>query len=397
MFTYKALNNEGEYVEGELNLSSKDLVISELLKQEYVPIQVVNIQPPKVKLSLRWQTQKFDKQTFFENLHDYLDSGLSIDKALELETKNLTENDSGSFLNDMVDAVRQGGQLSTTMESYPDIFTGLDIGLIRVGEETDSLAESLKLLSDLTFEMQDFKQKIKSALVYPAILSAVMLISVMVLFGLVIPRFKSLFIGMGIEVNGLTGFIVGLSDLLVNHYQLILVLILLFIFSTRYAFKAFRSNLVWAEHLLKIPLIGQLVQHYNLYIFSMIMQTLMHKKITILESLAYIQQALENIVYKNAIEGMVIEIRRGNALQKVLNSNLFTDHFVYLIAVGEETGRMKSAFNKLSNFYYKQLDNRIKTLMTYVEPTIIILLGLIVGLIVVSMLQAILSINELAV
>ncbi len=397
MFRYKALNDKGEYVEGELNLPSESLVVSELLKLDYVPIKITTSGNKKRKKLLPARPYKFDKQQFFENLFDYLDSGLSIDKALELEAHSQGKTSESNFLTELVDQVRQGVSLSEAMQNFPDHFSTLYVGLVQVGEQTDSLKESLGILSNLTRDMQEFKQKIKSALIYPAILSAVMLISIVVLFGFVIPRFKSLFDGMGIEMSGLTAAVVGISDLLTNYYQILLLLLVLIVFALRQLFRSVKSDRGWALYMLKIPLIGLMIQQYNLYIISVIMHILMLKKITILKALLHLKDAVNNIVYKDEIEKMALDINRGKSMKNALNIDLFSEHFIYLVGVGEETGQMAKSFSKLGQYYYKQLDNRIKALMTYAEPAIIMILGLVVGLIVVSMLQAILSINELAV
>ncbi len=397
MYRYKAINNEGEYVEGEMNLPSEDLVVAELVKLEYVPIKITAARQVKSRKFRLTRATKFEEQPFFENLYDYMDSGLSIDKALELEAYSQNVDGKIGFISSLLDEVREGGNLSAAMKNYPEHFSPLSVGVIHVGEETDSLAESLSLLADLAHDLQEFKQKIKSALIYPAILTAVMFISILVLFGFVIPRFKSLFDGMGIQMSGLTEVIVGISDIMTNQYEIMLIVILLMIFIIRYMVRTIKSNSSWAMYLLRMPLIGSMIQQYNLYIISKILQILIKKKITIINALDHIQEALDNIVYKNEIAGMTREISRGKSLKQALNEDFFTRHFIYLVGVGEETGRMAEAFAKLSRFYYKQLDNRIKSLMTYAEPVIIMLLGLIVGLIVVSMLQAILSINELAV
>ncbi len=397
MFRYKALNEKGEYVEGELNLPSENLVISELLKLDYVPIKITTSGNRKRKKLFPAKSYKFEKQQFFENLYDYLDSGLSIDKALELEARSQGKPSDSNFLTEIVDQVRQGVSLSESMQNFPDQFSTLYIGLVQVGEQTDSLKESLGILANLTRDMQEFKQKIKSALVYPAILSAVMLISIVVLFGFVIPRFKSLFTGMGIEMSGLTAAVVGISDLLTNYYQILLLLLVLIVFALRQLFKTVKSDRSYALYMLKIPLIGLMIQQYNLYIISVIMHILTLKKITILKALWHLKDAVNNIVYKDEIEKMALDINRGKSMKDALNVDLFSEHFIYIVGVGEETGQMAKSFSKLGRYYYKQLDNRIKSLMTYAEPAIIMVLGLIVGLIVVSMLQAILSINELAV
>lgn len=397
MYKYKALNRQGEYVEGELNLATEQLVLAELLKLEYVPIKISAARQARQRKFLPARAFRFDNQQFFENLSDYLDSGLAIDKALELEAQSQAHAAGAKFLSELVEQVRQGGSVSEAMQNYPQYFSPLHVGVVRAGEQTDSLKESLKLLADLARDLQEFRQKIKSALVYPAILTAVMLLSVMVLFGLVIPRFKSMFVGMGVEMSGVTQVIVGISDLLTQHYQILLLGLLLLIFALRYFFSTVRSDRRWALYLLRVPLVGGMIQQYNLYIIAVIMQILMRQRIAIITALEHLRGAVDNLVYKNEIDSMTREISRGQSIRQVLSTDLFTQHFIYLVGVGEETGRLAEAFAKLAGYYYKQLDQRIKTLMIYAEPIIIMLLGLIVGLIVVSMLQAILSINELAI
>lgn len=397
MYKYKALNEQGEYIEGELNLLSEESVVAELVNLKFVPIKITKVKGKSNKKSFFSKKRKFDQQQFFENIYDYLDSGLSIHKALELEAKSFNQNSTTNFLTELVDMVRQGGSLSEAMAEFPEQFNPLYIGVVHVGEETDSLSESFNLLSRLTHDLQEFKQKIKSALVYPMILSGVMLISILVLFGLVIPKFKTMFVGMGIEMSGITAVVVGISDVLTEHYQVLLLLMLLLIFLIRKIAKNALTAPAWAKYFLRAPLIGVMIQQYNLYIISMILHILMKKKITIIKALEYVKDAVGNIIYKKELELMTLEINRGKSIQAVLSTELFTQHFIYIVGVGEETGRLSESFAKLSSYYYKQLDVRIKAMMTYAEPIIIMVLGLIVGLIVVSMLQAILSINELAV
>ncbi len=399
MFKYQALNKEGEYVEGELSLSTEERVVEELLKMNYVPIKVSSVQPKKnLKLNLKLTKKiKFDLQQFFENLYDYLDSGLSIDKALELEAKSLDESSSHGLISELLGQVRQGGTLSDAMKDQPEYFTSLHTGIVQVGEETDSLTESFKLLSSLISDLNEFKQKIKSALVYPMILTGVLFLSILVLFGLVIPRFEALFISMGIKMDGLTGIIVGISNVLTQQYQLLLVILLGLIFLLRYLAGRFKQDIKMTGKLLRIPLLGEMMIQYNLYIISRILSILLEKNITVMKSLQYVGDAVANLVYKKEIEQMSIDISKGSAIQDVFNTKLFSQHFIYIVSIGAETGRLAESFSKLSKFYYKQLDVRIRMLMMYVEPVIIMVLGLVVGLIVVTMLQAILSINELVV
>ncbi len=137
------------------------------------------------------------------------------------------------------------------------------------------------------------------------ILSGVMLISILVLFGLVIPRFKSLFVGMGIEMSGITGVVVAISDVLTENYQLISLLLILLIFFFRKLINSALTDQSWAKYFLKLPVIGVMIQQYNLYIISMILHILMKKRITIIKALEHVKDAVGNIVYKNEIESTI--------------------------------------------------------------------------------------------
>ncbi len=397
MYKYQALNNKGEFVEGELSLSSEERVVEELLKLNYVPIKVSSVKPEKtisLKLSIK---DRFEVQQFFENLYDYLDSGLSIDKALELEARGMDHSSGQDMIVELLDQVRQGGSLSEAMKSQPEYFTSLHTGIVQVGEETDSLTESFQLLSSLISDLNEFKQKIKSALVYPMILTAVMFLSILILFGLVIPRFEALFVSMGIKMEGLTGFIVGISNVLTEQYQLLLIALLGIIMLMRNLAGRFKQDIKFTGFLLSLPMIGDMIKQYNLYLISRILSILLAKNITVLKSLEYVRDAIANLVYKKEIDSMALEINKGTAMNNVFSSSLFSQHFIYIVTIGAETGRLAESFSKLAKFYYKQLDVRIRALMVYVEPIIIMVLGLVVGMIVVTMLQAILSINELVV
>ncbi len=397
MFRYQALDAQGKFVEGQMEFSSEAEVIEALLKQGFTPLKVTRSQDrSSAGGRLRRTRGKFDLSDFFENLHDYLDSGLSVDKALSLEAAS-HDPFNGSFLHQMVERIRQGESLSQVMAGYPEHFTPVHIGIVRVGEETDSLIESLKLLAQLSRDLRDFKEKIRSALVYPAILAFVMMVSMLILFLVVIPKFKPLFASMGVELDGLARAVVGISDFLQVYggYLALLVPLLWLVLRMLRLSPGLRRGL--SERMMRLPMIGVLIRQYNLYMISMVMHVLLHKKVTVIRALEYVRDALSSEIYSERIEQMIDALSKGENLGATLSAPLFPDHFIYIVKAGEETGRLDAAFAKLSAYYYKQLNVRIAQLMTYAEPAIIMLLGASVGLIVVSMLKTLLSVNELVV
>jgi len=152
----------------------------------------------------------------------------------------------------------------------------------------------------------------------------------------------------------------------------------------------------WSLLQLRLPLVGLLVRHYHQYMIAMILQILMAKKMTVVEAFSYVRDSLSSVVYKREMALMMDKISRGESVSATLNPQLFSSHYIYIVSVGEKTGRLDQSFAKLASYYYKQLDNKIRALVAYAEPTIIMVLGVLVGVIIVSMLKAILSINELA-
>ena len=397
MFDYQALDNQGQFVEGQMESLSEAEVIDSLLKQGFTPLKVIRRQKRKSgRKPLFRQRKKFDLPDFFENLFDYLDSGLSIDKALALEAGSYSNADD-SFLHRMVDRIRQGESLSQAMSECPEQFSAVHAGIVRVGEETDSLTESLRLLSRMTRDMQGFRERVRSALAYPAILAFVMMGSMLILFLVVIPKFKPLFAGMGVELDGLARAVIGMSDfLLANGLYLAMSVPLAWLLLRLIRFSASARRSL-SELLLRMPLIGEMIRQYNLYLIAMVMHVLLSKKITVIRALEYVKDTLSSDIYRDRIDSMIEALSKGESLGGTLSGPLFPRHFVYIVNAGEETGRLDESFSKLAAYYYKQLNARISQLMTYAEPAIIMALGASVGLIVVSMLKTLLSINELVV
>jgi len=395
MFKYSALNESGEYIEGEMTLLSESLVEEALLKQRYTPITITPLSVKKTRPALFSRKAVFDRQQFFENIHDYMDSGVPVDKALELESDSSSDSQHQTLFSEMVLAVREGQALSTVMAEHEE-FLPLHVGIVRVGEETDSLQESVALLAELSRDMAAIKQKIRDALIYPAVLVGVMMLSLLILFGVVIPKFKLLFEGMGVELDGITRLVIGTSNFFVEqHITLLLLLALLLVVITSLK-RNVKLQRRWSLLQLRLPLVGLLVRHYHQYMIAMILQILMAKKMTVVEAFSYVRDSLSSVVYKREMALMMDKISRGESVSATLNPQLFSSHYIYIVSVGEKTGRLDQSFAKLASYYYKQLDNKIRALVAYAEPTIIMVLGVLVGVIIVSMLKAILSINELA-
>jgi len=395
MYRYQAINAAGEVIEGEMQLASEQAVIDSLLEMNCTPIRVVPDQPRSTRRPIWSGRKRFDRQNFFENLHDYLDSGLSVDKALELESRS--HQTDGATVAELLERVRQGESLSQVMQSLPERFTAMEAGIVKAGEESDSLDQSLKMLARLSRDMQQFRERIRSSLAYPTILMAVMLLSMVVLLTLVIPKFKPLFSGMGIEMQGMTRTVMAVSDFMIQNQGLLLTLPLLLFLGARLLGLSPSARRRWSRLVADLPFAGALFRHYNQYVFATVMQVLMLRRIPMMRALDYLQQAVASSLYREQIDVMLEQVGRGQSLGDVLPAELFSEHFVHVVRVGEETGRLGEAFGRLAAYHYKQLNDRIKQMMTYVEPLIIMLLGLMVGMIVVSMLQTLLSINELVI
>ena len=329
-----------------------------------------------------------DLLVFFRQMAVMLKSGVALSQALELLAENMTNKKFGSNIFEVSKKLGSGEELSSSLGSFPRIFSPIMIGLIEAGEAGGVLSEVLERLAALIEARSKIKGQITGALIYPVL---ILVLAVSVSLGLlifIVPQFESMFSGMGAELPGITRFMLTLSRIVTSWSFAIIAPITIFIgfylFNISYATQSgrrFVDNLI-----LKIPLFGDLILKSELASLSDTLSTLINSGISIVEAIERCINASNNEIIKITLRKSISLITQGQELSTSLEtSKVMPRLLISMIRIGEETGALSFMIENLANFYKREVEEAVTILTKAMEPAVIFVVAGIVGTIVVSL------------
>ncbi|MDF1496582.1 MAG: type II secretion system F family protein [Patescibacteria group bacterium] len=284
---------------------------------------------------------------------------------------------------DIANEIEGGAKLSDAMERYPNIFSGFFTNMIRSGETTGQLSEVLNYLADQQEKDFDIKSKLRGALMYPAFIIAGMFVAGFVMMVYVVPKLTQVIIEAGAELPLSTRILIGFSSILVNFWWvLILGAIIIGIFMWAWL-KTEEGRYNFDKIKLNIPIFGGLLRDIYIVRFCQSMYTLMKGGQTLVQGLEVAASVIGNEVWKRMIMDTIIAVNDGESIVSVMqNSRYVPQMAVQMMAVGEDTGQLTDILKRISDFYSRSVDNASATILTLIEPIVIVTLGLGVGLMV---------------
>ncbi len=402
LFAYKAVNNLGETEEGVRDAVDEQQLIAVLQSEGYIPIRVVpasaksflglQLGPKQSKLSQK------DIALFTGELATLLESGLPLDKSL-LVLIDLTEDNERvtKLIARVLEKVKGGSSLADALEKQAGIFSKFYLNMIRAGEAGGSLGEVLARLSDYLERSRELKETVSTALIYPAILLIMSLASLFVMLTFVVPQFSEMFESAGKALPVSTQIVVGLAEWLQSYWWM---LILAAVFSSAYMNMQLADPVkkkVWDARFLKLPLAGMIILNKETANISRTLGTLLGNGVSILSALVIVRETVDNLVLAEAIQDTEEKLKQGkNMSDALLEKGIFPKMAMQMIKMGEETGRLEEMLLRVATIYDKQLRLSIQRMLALLEPALIISLGLMIAGIIVSILLAILSVNDLA-
>lgn len=405
VFVYKATDQNGQFVEGDLEAPNYHLAVKKIQKLNYFPIKVTEgksgggFSLPNI---LAWkdffgQVSQKELLTFTQQLSTLVGAGITLDGSLSSLTKLAEKENLKEILGDIQKRVHSGNSFAEALAEHPKTFSKLYVNMIRAGEEGGVLTESLNRLERFMEKAEDLKNNIRAAMAYPAVLALVGGSAVIILFTVVIPRFSTLFEDMGSALPLPTKIMLGMSSLVSNYWWLLLILFIL----TTAGFISYKNTeqgkYRWDSLVLKLPLFGTLVQKIEVSRFSLTLSTLLKSGVPVLQALGIVKTILSNRIIINAMSSLQEGLKSGKGLSGPLQkSGIFPPMAVHMITVGETSGTLDDMLAKVSETYDKEVELSIKQLISLLEPMMILLMALVIGFIVISMLLAIFSINDIS-
>jgi general secretion pathway protein F len=400
IFEYKAVSPTGETVQGTMEAVSMDMVVSRLQEGGNIPLQAREAGKGGLALNL-FQVRRRGMSSreigqFTQQLSTLLGAGLPLDRSLQVLLE-LSENDRiKRTVADIRDRVREGGSLSEALEAQHGAFSRLFINMVTAGEIGGTLDLTLDRLSDYMERSRDLKDSVLSAMIYPVLLIVLAAGSLVLLLVYVIPQFTPIFEELGGDLPLITKIVLAFGGVLQNFWWGLIGLAVLTVFWFRNMLADPVRRLAWDARVLDTRWVGDLVGKIETARISRTLGTLLSNGVPLLSALSIASNVITNTMLKQDVKAAAREVKTGGGLARNLAAGgRFPRLALQMISVGEETGRLDQMLLKVADTYDKEVRNTIDRLLSVFTPVVTLLLAIMIGTIVLSVLLAILSINEL--
>jgi type II secretion system protein F len=400
-FAYKATDLAGKIFEGSMEGRDEKMVVESLQKLGYLPIRITAIQAKAgiLKLPISTYLERIttnDLLVFTQELSTLLEAGLPLDRSLQILTELAEKERFREVIRDILKKIEAGRSFSEALSSYPSIFPKLYVNMTKAGEAGGILNIILSRLSKYLLTTKEMKDYLVSVLIYPAILTLASGASIIILLTFVIPRFAKIFADMGQAIPLPTQIMLSISQTVRGYWWVLGGALLLGWYGFRAYIKSGEGKVSWDRFKLGLVVIGNLVRQIEVARFSRTLGTLLQSGVPILQAIQIVRETVNNEIIARSISEVHEGVKQGGGISKTLQTlKVFPPLAIHMITVGEETGKLDEMLVKVAENYEVSLQNALKRFINLLEPMIILIMGAVVGFIVVSMLLAIFSINEM--
>jgi general secretion pathway protein F len=391
-YFYEAYDKNGRKVSNIISAQSLEEAKSLLKNQEFV---VVKIEPIKKNLSFKLFEGKITEQelyNFFKELSIMTKSGVKIEKALTVIERSLDNVKLKKIVNEIVKDIKSGVTLPSAFEKH-SIFDSLIVAVIKTGDSTGTLSESFSNIAEyLKFKIQ-FKQEIKSALVYPIFLIFASFLTIFAMFKFIIPKFFSIFSANYEELPLISKILLNISNFFTLNPYFIGTFIMLIV-GVNILIRTGKLK-VLLDYSVNVPLLRNVVINLELSRFSYSMYSMLSSGIDFLKSLELSTNVVQNKKIKRSLESVIPDIRSGKTITESFRKiEYFPSFMLSLINVGEESGNLKDIFYELYTIFEERFKTFVKRTLTILEPAVITFTGIIVGFIVISLILTVMSMSN---
>ena len=400
LYSYEATDSTGRMVNGVLEAEGKSEAIERLQKERLFPVNVsVARQKPKFNLNIKLGGEAMPQREllFFTNqMAILLKSGLELDRSLDILMELSEKEKTKETVRKIKEAVQSGDPLSSAMAKRKSAFPQLYISMVRAGETGGFLDKAFDRLAWYLESRMKLIDAVKGAMIYPAVIAVVGIIAVMVLARFVIPRFTAIFEQMGGELPLPTRIVINSSDFITNNWIAITAVIVGLLLLIRSYISTHSGKRAWDRLLLALPLIGDVIQKSGVAQFSRTLGTLLQSGVPIIHALGILKTSMSSSLMSDSMEKIIEAVKSGKRIStQMKQSKLFPQLAVQMTLIGEESGQLDEMMLRMAHIYDDEVSSAVKKMLTFLEPAMILIFGLGVTFVVVSMLVAIICINDL--
>jgi len=388
IYRYKAINADGVTAEGTLTAPGRQEALSMLRQRQNHPVSIEEEVNRNITLKRHKGVKAKDLSVFCRQFYSMLNAGVNIMNCLDILRTQMENKILRDVTSDIYENVQKGLTLSEAMRRNEKVFPPLFLNMIMAGEVSGTLDDIMKRLA-LHYEKEyKLNNKIKSALIYPAVLVVAVVAVVMFLITFVMPTYIELFSGSNVPLPAPTLIVIGISKFVRTYWYLIILATLLIVVGVRSYIESKEGRRHLDELKLKLPVLKDLNQKIVSARFTRTMSTMMISGIPLLQAIDSVSGVVNNVVIKEGMGKIYDAVRSGKILSDpVRASGIFPPMVGNMIKIGEESGTMDDLLDKAADFFDEEVDRSVQRLTTLFEPMMIVVMGLIVGFIVVAMLM----------
>ena len=396
-FEYIVRTEEGKRIEGSIEAKTLNKANEKLAEKKYTIVKLsekevvfdflgpfldrLNLAVEKMKNRVPLTTLVF----FTRQLSTMFSAGLTLEKSIFFLAQEEKHKKFKKILGDMDKNIKRGMLLSDTLERHPGVFSNLFITMVRAGEVSGKLSETLEELAVYLETVEETQRKVKSAMYYPVFIIGFLVLTLFLTFTFLIPSFSSVYDQLGSELPYYTVLMVDFGEWLQSNILSVLFLSFLSIGSIWLLSLTDTGQLFKDRMLLRFPVFGKIIKNNILSKFSKTFGILVNAGVPIIETFELVRKVVDNRVYELAIIDSTTNIENGlNISQALKNTGEFPSVMIQLLSTGEETGEIDTLALKASEFYTKQVNASVDRLTSIIEPALIILVGSVIGIIVIA-------------
>lgn len=395
IFLYRTTTLDGTIHEGTIEAGDLKAAGEKLKVSGLIPLSLkARDEEPGYRRNFSFGFKKFDLITFTTELSALLKAGLPLDRALHI-VLNISESAAArKVVHEILNSIREGSSFSDALQKHPKVFPKLYVNMARAGEAGGILQNVFEKLGEFLESSKELRDHVVSAMIYPAILMLTGILSIVVLFAFVLPRFSAIFAEMGGSLPLPTKILLAVTGALKLISWILIVIFAAGIVAIRKYISSEAGRYQWDR--LKLKLLGELLVKLETARFCRTLGTLLTSGVPLLQALKNARDVMNNRVMAGTIDAVIKGAKEGLGIARPLSeARVFPALAMSMIKVGEETGQLSTMLTKVAVIYEKGLRESIKRFVSFLEPAMILFMGLVIGFIVVSMLMAIFSITDI--
>lgn len=350
----------------------------------------------EISLKIFNRIKTIEKINFARNLGSMLEAGLALSRALSVLERQSHNKAFKKILVGLIEDISKGATLSDAMRKHPKVFSQLFISMVQAGEQSGTLAEAFKVVSNQMDKSYTLERKVRGAMIYPSVIVFAMVIIGILMFIFVIPTLTKTFVELNVALPLSTRFVLGVSDIFQNYGLVVLVVLIGGAFGLSWWAKQERGKKILHGLVLKVPIIGPLVQEVNTARTARTLSSLLGSGVDVVEAVSITAGVVQNVHFRAVLEKAGEAIKKGELMSKVFieADKLYPVFIAEMMSVGEETGKTGEMLIGVAHYYEEDVEQKTKDMSTIIEPFLMIIIAAAVGFFAVAMISPMYSLVD---